>query len=352
MKPPYRVMSMEEVESLPWNGRTVISTFSGCGGSSLGYRMAGFKVMLANEFIPAARDIYRLNANPSTIIDPRDIREVTGESLLESTGLKQGELDILDGSPPCSAFSTAGKRHKGWGKIKSYSDSEQVVDDLFFEYSRLLRSIRPRVFIAENVSGLVKGVAKGYFLNILRDLRSCGYRVSCRVLDSLWLGVPQSRQRTIFVGVRDDLHLDPVHPAPLPYWYSVSEALEGLDPGDLSDTTISKGMSAYWDRTRQGHTFSEAYMLLNRTDKASMFNYRKLSPAKWCPTIMQSPTLFHWSEPRTMSIPEMKRLGGFPDDFRMNGSYAKRYERIGRAVPPVMMSHIARAVLEGVLCKT
>ena len=215
---------MKEIEALPWNGRNVVSTFSGCGGSCLGYRMAGFRVLWANEFIPAAQETYRLN-HPTSFLDCRDIRQVAPASILEQIGLAEGELDLLDGSPPCSSFSTAGKRDEGWGEVRKYSDTAQRTDDLFYEYVRILAGLKPRVFVAENVSGLVKGVAKGYFIAILGALREAGYRVSCRVLDAQWLGVPQARQRTIFVGIRNDLGLEPVHPEPLPFRYSIRDAL-------------------------------------------------------------------------------------------------------------------------------
>jgi DNA (cytosine-5)-methyltransferase 1 len=161
--------------------------------------------------------VYRLN-HPTTPLDTRDIREVQPDEILEATGLKVGEVDVVEGSPPCASFSTAGKREKHWGQAKRYSDTVQRSDDLFFEYIRLVDGIKPKVFVAENVSGLVKGVAKGYFLEILARLKACGYRVGCKVLDAQWLGVPQARQRTIFIGVREDLGKDPVFPqaAPLP----------------------------------------------------------------------------------------------------------------------------------------
>jgi len=215
-KPPYRVPSMAEVAAIPWNGLNAVSTFSGCGGSCLGYRMAGYRVLWANEFIPAAAETYRVN-HPETILDTQDIRKVQPGDILDAIGMKAGELDLLDGSPPCASFSTAGRREKHWGKATKYSDTVQRVDDLFFEYVRLLSGLRPKVFVAENVSGLVKGVAKGYFLEILGKLKACGYRVGCRVLDSQWLGVPQARRRTIFIGVREDVCRDPVFPKPLPY---------------------------------------------------------------------------------------------------------------------------------------
>src|SRR5882724_7182373 len=100
-KPPYRVPSMAEIAAVPWNGYTVASTFSGCGGSSLGYKMAGFRVAWANEFIPSAQETYRAN-HPSTILDLRDIRGVQSADILNAIGMGAGELDLLDGSPPCA----------------------------------------------------------------------------------------------------------------------------------------------------------------------------------------------------------------------------------------------------------
>jgi DNA (cytosine-5)-methyltransferase 1 len=217
---------MEEIRAIPWNGFKVASTFSGAGGSCTGYRMAGFKVIWANEFVPIAQESYKANAAEDCILDPRDIRQIQPGEILDATGLNQGELDLFDGSPPCQAFSTAGKREKGWGKGKKYEHGAvQCNEQLFDDYIRLLRGLMPKTFVAENVSGLVKGKAKGFFLEILKELKASGYRVTCRVLDAQWLGVPQTRQRTIFVGVREKLGLEPVHPKPLPYQYSVRDAL-------------------------------------------------------------------------------------------------------------------------------
>lgn len=182
-KPIYRIPSMAEIAAVPWNGFNAVSLFSGCGGSSLGYKMAGFKVLWANEFIPAAQETYHVN-HPDTILDTRDIRLVQAQDILDAIGLKMGELDLLDGSPPCASFSTAGKREKGWGQVKQYSDTKQRTDDLFFEYARLVQGLQPKVFVAENVSGLVKGTAKGYFLEILAALKACGYNVVAKVLDA------------------------------------------------------------------------------------------------------------------------------------------------------------------------
>lgn len=349
MKPPYKVPSMEEIRSLPWNGFTAASTFSGCGGSSTGYRMAGFKLLWASEFIDAARDSYKANAAPHTIVDGRDIREVQPEDILKATGLNPGELDLFDGSPPCASFSTAGKREAGWGKVKKYSDKEQRTDDLFFEYSRLIRGLQPKTFVAENVSGLIKGTAKGYFLEILKELKSCGYRVSCKVLDAQWLGVPQARQRTIFIGVREDLGIDPVHPKPLAYRYSVRDALPWIVKAEHEvepETDITRyAIGAEWDNLKPGEQ-SDKYFNLVRTD-----------PDKPSPTVCGShgnsstAGITHPHEKRKFTIAELKRICGFPDDFILKGTYAQQWERCGRAVPPVMMSHIAATVRDEILRK-
>ena len=138
----------------------VISTFAGGGGSSTGYRLAGGKILCVNEFVEAAVDTYKSNY-PNTPVLPDDIKKLKGEDFLKIAGIQKGELDILDGSPPCSAFSIAGKREKGWDQEKLYSDGKKVenIEDLFFEFTRITGDIMPKVVIGENVAGI-----NGYYL--------------------------------------------------------------------------------------------------------------------------------------------------------------------------------------------
>lgn len=329
-KPPYQVPSMTEIEALPWNGFKVASTFSGCGGSCLGYRMAGFRVLWASEFIPAAQETYRAN-HPSTILDTRDIRQVKPEDILKSTGLRVGDLDLFDGSPPCASFSTAGKREAGWGKVKTYSDTQQRTDDLFFEYARILKGLQPRTFVAENVSGLVKGTAKGYFIEILRTLKGCGYEVEAKVLDAQWLGVPQARQRLIFVGVRKDLGIKPTHPRPLPYRYSIKDVI-GVS-GDISlaaDGLLPDGRRGFVQMWR---STAMPFPTIAATIGSKHYYLRDVG---------KRPI-------RRMNIVDCRAACSFPEDFELYGSLRAQWERLGRAVPPVMMMHIAAAVRDGVL---
>ena len=401
-KPPYRVPSMDEIRAITPNGYKVVSTFSGCGGSCTGYRMAGFDVVWANEFVPAAQNSYKANAAPDCILDGRDIRNVTANEILKATGLQSGQLDLFDGSPPCQAFSTAGKREKGWGKLKTYEHgAKQMNEDLFFEYIRLLDGLQPKVFIAENVSGLVKGTAKGYFLDILAGLKACGYNVKAKLLDAQWLGVPQQRQRIIFIGVRDDLGFDPVHPLPLGYRYSVRDALPwiakaesgptGFGVGSLTADTPAPTVGASMQAPYSAHKVtvvqdSHGQFAVQRNDvdrpcfaiKAGSSSHvnvewpnngfrggTKLDVDMPMVSIQASAgvtggtggtVITNGIEKRKFTIAELKRICAFPDDFILTGSYAQQWERLGNSVPPVMMYHIANEIrvniLDKLLCPT
>jgi len=350
LKRPYTLPTMSDIESVTPNGYVAASTFSGAGGSCLGYRMAGFDVRYASEFIPAAQDTYRLN-HPDTFLDERDIREVKGQEILDACQVKKGELDLLDGSPPCVAFSIAGKRSKVWGQHRTYSGRRQEVDGLFYEFTRLLNEIQPKVFVAENVPGLTVGKAKGHFKLIHKAMTDCGYKVSARILDASALGVPTKRQRLVFIGVRNDLEASPVYPLPKPERFSAEEAFVGLPPATLENAhwlNPTTKMYQFWHHIKAGEKFQD---IGRRIDgKERYYNHRKLDPHKPSPTIVQaSEDIYHWLYPRSLSIPEIKRLSSFPDDFKLTGSRAKQWERIGRAVPPLMMKAVADTIVTEVL---
>lgn len=373
---------MAEIAAVRPNGYRVVSTFSGCGGSCLGFKMAGFRVVYANEFIPAARETYHAN-HVGVPVDARDIRQVTAASIRDLAGLRKRDVvDVLEGSPPCASFSTAGKRDAGWGEVKPYSDTKQRVDDLFNEYVRLVDELRPRMFVAENVAGLVRGVAKGYFKRVLGALREIGYDVEARLLDAQWLGVPQTRVRLIFIGARADLKATIRFPTPLPYRYSIRDAIPGAlgcvqgdngrgvyGKGKLKlpvsapapcVTTVGMGAkNSYCTKVElDPNTSLEGYAVGREYDKLApgeqsdrYFNLVRPSLDAPCPTITQlggaNPgvaSVVHPTEKRKFTIEELRRLCGFPDDFVLTGSYPQQWERLGRAVPPPMMAAVAREV--------
>lgn len=346
---------MQDVEDVRGtNGFNMISTFSGCGGACLGYEMAGFDVRWANEFIPEAQETYKAN-HPGVYLDTRDVRDITAEDILKTVNLKIGELDFLEGSPPCSPFSTAGSLNKSWGKIKGYSDSEQRSDDLFFEFSRLVKGLQPKVFAAENVSGLVKGKAIGYFRQILRDLRSAGYRVEAKLLDASYLGVPQARQRIIFIGVRNDLNIKPVFPKPNNSRFTCADVLQSipqikgkdgvfLDPETNTDIGLKKyAVGREWDKTRIGSQSEKFFQLVRPALD------RPIGTITATAGVVGAASVAHPLDKRKFSLSELRSFSSFPDDFILTGNYTQRAERIGRSVPPFMSRAIGEIIRDEIL---
>ena len=340
----------------------VVSLFAGGGGSSTGYRLAGGKVLAINEFIPAAQDVYKTNY-PDTHIFTQDVRELTGKDILEQTGLKKGELDILDGSPPCASFSFAGLRERGWGRIKRYSDSEQRTDDLFFEFARILKEVQPKVFVAENVIGLLIGPPSkllggeqkdlfGYWKKtIYQTLVDCGYNLRFKLLNSKDYEVAQSRRRVIFIGVRNDIDTSITYPEKKPCYDTVKEISDSM-PFSGNTVPMSDIYKMYWEKTNPGETFYDMGKRL-KVHSTGVTRIR-LNPNKLCPTIIAAPGLFHWDDKRSLTIEEVVRLSSFPEDYYLgdeNTINTKKWERCGRAVPPVMMKNIAQHIYKNILCK-
>lgn len=316
------------------NALTVISTFAGCGGSSLGYSIAGYRELLAVEWDDNAVETFKLNF-PDVPVYHGDIAKLSVEQVLTMTGLKPGELDVFDGSPPCQGFSTAGKR---------------VMDDprnqLFREYVRLLQGLQPKVFVMENVSGMVKGKMKLVFVEILKELKACGYRVKACLLNAKFFNVPQSRERMIFIGVRNDLNIEPSHPKAISQPFTAGDAVYSVAVDELErEMLLEAGLkyAAYED-------WREMPLGSSRDDlegRNSGFNCVKVNPLKPSPTVAKNNGnismhgLMHWGEQRRFSVNEFKRLGSFPDNFRFWGEWKDAVMRIGNSVPPLFMAVIA-----------
>jgi DNA (cytosine-5)-methyltransferase 1 len=320
--------SMSEVRAVPWNGLNVVSTFSGAGGSCLGYRMAGYRVLWANEFVEHARATYKAN-HASSIVDATDIRKLSGADIRKAVG--DVPIHVLDGSPPCVAFSTAsGTRNNNWGEQRAYSGTEQRVDDLFFEYARILNDLKPPVFIAENVTGLMKGKAKGYFNAIHKALTECGYNVSCMDLHASSYGVPQKRERIFFVGYRRDADLQNEWPmAPRPHKY-MTRVCDSPHLDQIRRFRIS-GAPNKWSTNRSPFsTIVARIATLSKTAYMSANGY------------IETPEL----KQRKLTIKECKVICGYPLDFKLHGDKKLQYERLGRSVPPTFMANLSEKVAQ------
>jgi DNA (cytosine-5)-methyltransferase 1 len=320
---------------------TVVSTFSGAGGSSQGYKLAGGTVKLSLEWEQNACDTYRLN-HPDTILLHRDIASVTGQEILDLIKLKAGELDILDGSPPCQGFSTMGKRQV-----------EDPRNQLFQEYVRLLSELQPKVFVMENVSGLVKGKMKPVFVEILQALKACGYQVKARLMNAQYYGVPQRRKRIIFIGVREDLNIAPSHPTPYSQPIILRKALFNLTTP--LEVLRPKGKAlALATCLKPGQDGAELSVSLG--GKLQDYSLERLAWHKVAPTICKTIRpgqcgLLHPDENRFLSTPELKRIASFPDDYQFAGSLEEHWARIGNSVPPFLMKAIAAHIHLHILSK-
>ena len=319
------------------NKPTVISTFAGCGGSSLGYKLAGFRELLAVEWDDNAVETFRMNF-PGVPVYHGDIAKLTGAECIRLAGVKVGELDVFDGSPPCQGFSTAGKR--------KFDDPR---NSLFKEFARLLAELQPRVFVMENVTGMVKGCMKQAYLTIIQTLRDCGYRARGEVLNAMYFNVPQSRERVIIIGVRNDLGIEPSHPKPQTRPVTVREAFAGV-PFETVPSATGKVIASYIPRVPKGGSmatlagYGQDNLIRPRWDRPS-------SAIRKDAALTGYGCFIHPDENRFLSIAEYRRLQSFPDSFEMAGTYIEKKNRIGNSVPPNLMRAIAEHVRTEILDK-
>lgn len=324
MKASYQrqLMSAQAVNS---NGRplTVISTFAGCGGSLLGYQMAGFRDLLAVE--QEAHAVEMLHANfPDLTVYPGDISKLSAPHCMELAGIAPRELDILDGSPPCQGFSSAGKHE--------YKDPR---NSLSGEFARLLETLQPRTFVLENVPGMVMGVSKQVYLQITAALRAAGYRVKGAIMNAAFFGVPQMRKRVIIVGVREDLDIAPSHPTPQQSSpITVKEAIGHLPLGTKGNH--SPDVIRAWYMSKPGQVLRKAVHFVGS------FQSVRLNPNRPSSTQVRAHLNWHWAIPRQLTIQEAAIIQGFPEDFIWVGTKSEQKARIGNSVPPKLMEVVAR----------
>jgi DNA (cytosine-5)-methyltransferase 1 len=316
---------------------TVISLFAGGGGSSLGYKMAGFKELLAIELDKNA--VETLQANFSFDIWRTDITQLKDGEILNRCNIKKGELDILDGSPPCQGFSTVGKR-----------DLKDLRNELYKTYINIVNDLQPKVFVMENVTGMAKGKMKGKFNEILKDLKSLNYNVKCKQMNAKYYNVAQSRERLIFIGIRKDLGIEPSFPLCNNKIISVKDAIKGVKnteiikpKGDIDknyyNIVIGKDLATYYESIGM---------------KRKSYSCKKVNPNKPLNTLTKlfvagMSGLLHWEDKRFMSIEEMKRCCSFPDDYILTGDFKAKWALLGNSVMPNMMKAIGENIKTQIL---
>lgn len=329
---------------------TVFSCFACGGGSTMGYKLAGFDVLGCNEIDPKMMEAYRVNHNPKySYLEP--IQEF---KLRDDLPEELYNLDILDGSPPCSSFSMAGNREKDWGKEKKFREgqADQVLDTLFFDFIDLAKKLQPKVVVAENVKGLLMGAAKDYVGRIGEAFDSAGYYVDKWLLDASKMGVPQRRERVFFVAIRKDLGdnmtgwTDMFNPMPrldlefnekpIPFKY--------LDEGETvkRKPITSKGHLKYI--SKKGITGSW------RTEKESIggrigtvgFGYSVMPNEVPYTMTASKQNIAYVNDKHYISDNEIKKIGTYPLDYdSMENDIGYL---TGMSVPPVMTAQIAKRI--------
>ena len=335
---------LSDLENIPKKNIKVFSTFACGGGSTMGYKLAGCDVIGANDIDPEMVYHYKLNHNPKYYyLCP--IRDLLKKDLPQDFF----ELDILDGSPPCSSFSMAGNREKDWGKKKHFREGQakQVLDDLFFDFLDLGEKLKPKVIIAENVKGLIQGNAKWYVKLVFDRFKQIGYKPQLFLINAANCGVPQKRERVFFCALREDIAKEKLIISPKHRWVSVGAStndLQDLTDDEVRDTAPSRTDIKFWALTIPGHSYSEA--AIKTSGKASFFSHQKLEKEIPSQTLTANVATFvHWEKCRRLTFREWKRLGSFPDDYQAKTDKIGKY-MIGMSVPPKMMYEVAKAVIK------
>jgi DNA (cytosine-5)-methyltransferase 1 len=326
----------------------VFSCFACGGGSTMGYKLSGFDVIGCNEIDPKMMEVYIENHNPKYSF----LEAIQTFKLRDDLPKELYELDILDGSPPCSSFSMSGNREKDWGKEKKFREGQakQVLDDLFFDFIDLAKKLQPKVVVAENVKGLLLGEAKAYVRKIYKSFDEAGYMVQHFLLDASIMGVPQKRERVFFLALRKDLceqflfKKDFFNSIPK-IKLSFSEnriPFKDIDDefNEFSEKKMYPSYLECWKLCKEGESFSKVH------PKGMLFNSSKVDRNKVLPTIAAHPDggSYHWKFPRGLTSKENCLASTFPTDYDFCGLKTKYL--VGMSVPPIMVARIADEIYE------
>lgn len=322
------------------NGLKVFSCFACGGGSTMGYKLAGFDVIGDLEIDKRMNDIYLANHNPkfNFVMDIRDFNDLPNEQIPKELF----ELDILDGSPPCTTFSMAGLREKTWGKKKKFREGqkEQTLDDLSFVFIETVNKLKPKFVVMENVEGLMKGNAWRYVQQIYKQFENIGYNVKHFLVKGEKAGIPQKRHRVFFIATRlKDVDLNKIELGfnykEIPFGKVKSET------GCVEPTTNIKNLIQY---SRKGdRTLEDACLRLR--GKASFFNYCFVYDDEVAPTVTAHCNNIRWDNKQYLSKKDIVSISTFPQDYNFLSDNADNVAYVcGMSVPPVMIKRVAEKI--------
>lgn len=345
MKAIWNITDLKKVKK---NGYKVFSCFACGGGSTLGYKLAGFDVIGANDVDKKMAKLYKMNHNPKHYF-LEDIRTLTVRKDLPK---ELYELDILDGSPPCSTFSMSGGREKDWGKKKKFTEGQvpQTLDDLFIEFVKLAKELQPKIVIAENVKGMIMGNAKRYVKAIREAFDEAGYDTQLFLLNGANMGVPQRRERIFFIARRKDLNLPKIKlefkEKQIPFREVRTDT--GFFPKLGED---SKMMKLWKLRKREDRTFKA--IALRNYGSGSFFNNILIHENEVINTLASGSCFYLQDKPYQISSNDLITIQTFPQDYNFGKkpSYSSIKYVLGMSVPPLMIKGVAEQVKKQLLDK-
>lgn len=326
------------------NGIKVFSCFACGGGSTMGYKLAGCEVLGCVEIDPKMNEIYVKNHHPkhNFLMDLREFNKLSNEGIPEELF----NVDVLDGSPPCTTFSMNGDREESWGKLKKFREgqAEQTLDDLSFVFLDTVEKLNPKVVIMENVEGLLLGEAWSYVQKIYKRFNDAGYFVHHWLLKGEQMGVPQTRHRVFFVACRADLEIDPS-------WVDMSFNYEPVTYGEIKEgkgEEINHNTGEYRALAKATHVDKSLADVKERLgEKPSRFSAMVCWDENVLPTILAK--LFHYrgEEKTRISREDVIHAQTFPEDYDFSEKSIRDVEYIcGMSVPPVMMKRIVTRLIE------
>lgn len=335
---------------------TVFSCFACGGGSTMGYKLAGFDVLGCNEIDPKMANAYQANHNPKYCF----VEPIQTFKLRDDLPKELYNLDILDGSPPCSSFSMAGARDRDWGKEKKFREgqAEQVLDTLFFDFIDLAKKLQPKIVIAENVKGMLLGEAKAYVLKIYEAFDAAGYVVNHWLMDGSLMGIPQKRERVFFLAIRKDIskpfveQIDMFHIGPkIDLNFKEPKILfKEFKEINNNQHPVSDFYKTLWDKRENGDASFANINGRVRGKENTGFGTNFLYDDNVCGTLTTKKDCYClFEEPRYLSDFETKCVGSYPQDYNFLSN--KPEYLIGMSVPPLMTAQIATRIYDQWLSK-
>lgn len=324
------------------NGLKVFSCFACGGGSTMGYKLAGCEVLGCCEIDKRMNDVYIANHYPkyNYLMDIRDFnnRENLPSDLFD--------LDILDGSPPCSTFSIAGQREDAWGVKKKFREGQvaQTLDDLLFVFLDTVNKLKPKTFVMENVEGLMLGNAWKYVQQVYTKCKEIGYNLKHWLLKGENMGVPQTRHRVFFVGVRSDIDFD-LEKVDMSFNYQPITYKEIKD--DIGHIIGRDTKYYYYASRADKKDKSLADTRIRLGDKGNAFQTYYIRNEDIMPTLRSKPDVIDVEHIAYISWKTIRNASSFPQDYNFMPNKEGQVGYIcGMSVPPIMIKRLINRLIE------